>query len=890
MTGMRINGRTRSSADERKRRASTVGVAAAVAIAMGSTTGHAQNQERASGLEEVVVTARYREENIQTTPIAISAFSGAELEMRSLDNVEDIGVVIPNAFMRESVGNYGPTGTIGLRGLSQNDFSYAFEPAVGVYIDDIYHGTLSGSAMDLIDLERLEVLRGPQGTLFGKSSLGGSMRLISTKPQGDNTGQVQITFGEFDRLDVKAMGDIELTDKLFARLVGVTKRRDGYGERLDFTCEMIRRGTPELAGIGDGIGGWIPDPQGPGATAPPGPPGTPGAVYDPDNTNPAAGGRGEPIFVEVGSDADNAFSFPAARDLLQRDNCSLGSLGGEQSEAGRVMLRFLPTDRLEANFSADFSSSSDDPTVETQLTPVIATPTSADQRYENGMILPNYGIPYINTDRWITGDPYTNYSTHADPFDGQTYPTKATMEAWGASAVVDYDLGDRTHMKFITGYRTYESEWNSDTDRTPFPIQGTHYLQEHEQVQVEVQFTGNVLNDRLEWTTGLFYYDSESRAYNTTEFGVFDFGPGGPGTGTLPNFIADDEFTTESKSLFAHAAYSVTDRLAVSGGVRSTSEDKTNTFAHYGQFVIEDPLLFGDDRTDWKLSVDFSLTENIFLYAQGATGFRSEGATPRIFTVGQLGVVPAEEVLTTEIGAKTEFLDQRVRLNAAIFRSDYDPRAIQTFGLVNQCDSPTDPNPTPYFLSGGNCPDGTFFAGGGGLPWFYYANSPGVLEGYEVEITASPIDNMSLNYSLGHTEYSNDNQDPTSPLFLHPSWLLQPEYNMSFGVQYAVQLGNGGTLTPRLDAFYQSHRTNGGSTIQNTCPEQCIPSYTVLNARVTYDAPNDWRVSLAATNLTDEFYWQQLGAAVTNTGAIASNRSGVASRPREWALSLEKHF
>src|SRR5690606_23167001 len=132
---------------------------------------------------------------------------------------------------------------------------------------------------------------------------------------------------------------------------------------------------------------------------------------------------------------------------------------------------------------------------------------------------------------------------------------------------------------------------------------------EHEQLQVEVQFTGSVLNDRLEWTTGLFYYDSESRAYNTTEFGVFDYGPGGPGTGQLPNFIADDEFTTESKSLFAHAAYSVTDRIGVSGGLRYTDEDKTNTFAHYGQFVIEDPLLFGDDRTDWKLSVDFSLLD-----------------------------------------------------------------------------------------------------------------------------------------------------------------------------------------------------------------------------------------------------------------------------------------
>ena len=164
-------------------------LASAIAGALSVTTSTAWAQQ--SGLDEIVVTARYREENIQTTPISISAFSGEELEIRSIENVEDIGLVVPNAYFRRNASNFGPNNTIGLRGLNQVDFSYAFEPTVGIYIDDVYHSTITGSDMDLIDLERVEVLRGPQGTLFGKNSIGGAIRLLSKAPQGDDTGMVR---------------------------------------------------------------------------------------------------------------------------------------------------------------------------------------------------------------------------------------------------------------------------------------------------------------------------------------------------------------------------------------------------------------------------------------------------------------------------------------------------------------------------------------------------------------------------------------------------------------------------------------------------------------------------------------------------------------------------
>jgi iron complex outermembrane receptor protein len=863
-------------------------LASAIAAALSVGTSMAWAQE--GGLDEIVVTARYREENVQTTPISISAFSGEDLELRSIENVEDIGLVIPNAYFRRNASNFGPNNTIGLRGLNQVDFSYAFEPTVGIYIDDVYHSTITGSDMDLVDLERVEVLRGPQGTLFGKNSIGGAIRLISKVPQGDDTGMVSATFGDFDRLDLKAIGDFALVEeKLFVRLVGVTKKQEGYGASLDFTCEMLRRGTPQLAGLGDGLGfgGFGPDSTGPTGD------------FDtlPDLLPPVA--------VPVNGVLDNAFAFPAARSVSQDGTCELGKLGGTSSEAGRIMLRFLPSDKLDINLSVDLSNSDDDPNVDTQLSPIN---NGTDNAYDTNVVFRRYGIHY-NDARMLTGDPYTNYATFADPVNGQYYPRNSVMDAGGVSLVVDYDITDRMSAKLILADRGYDSEWTNDSDRTPFGLTQTHYIQNHDEQQAEVQLSGALgENGRLGWTGGVFFFESESRAYNTTEFEAFHF------TGALLNFVANDGYSTDNQSAFFHVTYDFTERLRVSGGVRYTDEEKSNTFDHGPALNRSDvPLLFGDSRSDWKLSVDFQLNDAMFLYAQSATGFTSEGATPRIFTVGQLMALKGEELESNEIGAKLEFLDNRLRLNAAVFQSDYDPRIRQTGG-VNQCDAPTVLNPAPYRLGGGNCPAGTWFGGlsglppSPGLPWFFYDNSPGTLDGYEVELTASPVDKLLINFSFGQNEYENTNNDPapTNFTYVAPGYLAQPEYTSSLGFQYEVQLGNGGILTPRLDAFYQSERHTGSAAARpaaqgvtaNTCPRQCIPAYTLMNARLTYQPPNaGWRLSLAGTNLTDKFYWQQYAAEITvnnNTGQITSlapaGRSGVASQPREWALTVEKQF
>jgi iron complex outermembrane receptor protein len=133
-----------------------------------------------------------------------------------------------------------------IRGVGQTDFNYALEPGVGLYVDDVYLPTLTGSLLDLLDLDRVEILRGPQGTLAGRNSIGGAIKLFSKRAEGHG-GNVGVTYGSYNRVDVRGSGDFTLLDdKLFMRVAGVTKNRDGYVDRMDYGCTHPDSGVPTL--------------------------------------------------------------------------------------------------------------------------------------------------------------------------------------------------------------------------------------------------------------------------------------------------------------------------------------------------------------------------------------------------------------------------------------------------------------------------------------------------------------------------------------------------------------------------------------------------------------------------------------------------------------------
>ena len=228
------------------------GCALVLASAAASAAEPAQSGELE--LAEVVVTAQFREQRLQDTPIAITAVNAELLESRNQNSLAAVAAQAPNVVLRETGGAFGPGMSASIRGVGQADFNPAFEPGVGIYIDDVYYSSLTGANFDLLDLDRVEIARGPQGVLGGRNSEGGSVKLYSARPKGDNSGSIRASYGSRDLLDFRATGDFQLVeDRLFARLSGVARQQTGYVTRLDYSCVTGNTAIPNQAPQGDCI-------------------------------------------------------------------------------------------------------------------------------------------------------------------------------------------------------------------------------------------------------------------------------------------------------------------------------------------------------------------------------------------------------------------------------------------------------------------------------------------------------------------------------------------------------------------------------------------------------------------------------------------------------------
>jgi iron complex outermembrane receptor protein len=148
----------------------------------------AQAQNDASGSPDIIVTAQFRKERLQDTPLAITAVNAAQLEAKNQTNLAQMADAAPNVSLKPQGASFGPSISASIRGVGQNDFNPAYEPGVGIYIDDVYYPQLTGAVFDLLDVDRVEILRGPQGTLSGRNSEGGAIKLYSKMPNGETSG------------------------------------------------------------------------------------------------------------------------------------------------------------------------------------------------------------------------------------------------------------------------------------------------------------------------------------------------------------------------------------------------------------------------------------------------------------------------------------------------------------------------------------------------------------------------------------------------------------------------------------------------------------------------------------------------------------------------------
>ncbi len=594
-------------------------VAAALAAPSSVFAQESPNAAEAQGVDMIVVTAQFRGQNLQDTPLAISAVSAEMIEARGQIGVADIANRAPSVTLQAGGGPGGAQTTqINIRGVGQTDFNIALEPGVGMYVDDVYRGIMYASTPELLDLERVEILRGPQGTLSGRNSVGGAIRLISKQPDGDTEGYVQGTYGSYNRMDLRAGVNFSLIeDRLFARITGIARHRDGYVTRLDYEC---------------------------------------------------ANGR-PPAPVHAGSQAAG------------RSNCVLGTEGGQSVVAMRGSFRAILSDSIENTVTLDYMADRSEPsanilihqgnwrgpgfnlTANPQIlnTPQnFVLPAGSFTNYANytGLIgtPEQYSLnPESNATDWgisnildvdltdsisvksITA--WRGIRTHST-VDSDASPLNRLLQAW-----------DVEHHQF-----TQELRLSGQVDDLLNWTVGGFYYVGHSLQGGRAGLDGagdNSLAPPLQVYTPMDFafsdpIDVKSRAaFAHLELHPFD-------RFTLTGGL---RYTEDTKSYEYHRFLAP----GVPATLLSASVLPLNNLT--GRFE--------GNRWDWRVAANYELTNDINVYGQIATGFKGGGVNPRPYYAIQIRPFEPESVVAYELGIKADLFDRAMRLNVAAYINDF---------------------------------------------------------------------------------------------------------------------------------------------------------------------------------------------------------------------------
>jgi iron complex outermembrane recepter protein len=806
-------------------------VPAAACAAVFATDAAAQQ------LEEVVVTARFREESLQQMPLAITALTGQMLEANGATNVIDVADWAPNVVLDQLGSGWGPTLAANIRGLGYGDFKATSEPTVTIYIDDVVLGRPTGAILDLLDLERVEVLRGPQGTLFGKNAIGGVVRMISRKPgEGETGGNVEVTAGTYDRLDVRGSFETTLVeDKLFSRVAFVSKRRDGWQRNVDFRCYMVERGTPELAGVNDGIVGW--------------------------DT-----GTNTPIMGVVGSPEDNAFALPTRTSTRGTDrDCVVGTFGDENVQAARGVLRFVPSDSFEMTFTADVTD-------QTATSPYDflenANPnTGLGTLYNNNVALPNWGVPWDG--RFVPDQEDINFSGFNDNAGidgGIETPNINDFNHWGFSGTFDW-RSDNIGVTLILAHREFDAQWGRDSDASPMPINHTLDTFRDEQDTAELRVSGRLFNDKTDWTVGAFYFDADD--FNSNISVLFPC--------LFPTACIDrvDTQNTQNTGVFVNTVTALTDRLSLAVGLRRSEDEKNilqERFDREGNpccgFEVLTPVQAKATQTNPMLSLSYNITDDMMVYGTYQEGFRGGGTTARPTATTRVPFGP-ETLENFEVGIKSDLLNRRLRLNASIFNMRYED--MQT-GSAGQDEF--------------------------GQPAWVTSNAGSAdIKGFEIEVQSTIGNHWFIDATLGHIDFQftdvptlqdclDNGFPPASCGGLIDSDSVPgrtPDYTASLNTGWFTDLSNGSQISFRVGATYQDDTFFGA----NDDPLTRSPAYTLVNTRLTWvSADNSWEASVFGTNITDERAIQSKLNFLNLFGSIQTTYV----RPEEWGLTIRRQF
>ncbi|MYF10608.1 MAG: TonB-dependent receptor [Gammaproteobacteria bacterium] len=656
----------------------------ALAISFLAATGASDSVRAASPgdaavIEEIVVTARKREESLQDVPLSVSAFNESAIENAYGDNIGEFSKMAPNVTLARQP-YAGNALFAGMRGIVFGDLEKSFDPAVGVVIDGVPLVTNTGALIDTFDLESVEILRGPQGTLFGRNTIAGVVNARRTRPTGEFGLRTQFRYGAHNETDVKAVLNFPLGDTLAVKMAAFYDKGDGFQEQADFNLA-----TGEVTGTGDDIPGE-------------------------DTINFYTS-----ILWEPTEDFEALLTFERIDDestLATPVNLTVPNLSPGQWGA--------ITGAMFANFAAG-------------VPPAAAVGGGIGSALvQGGNFCDIYGSVLAPLNGWVPEIACAKFGLDLGESNGYKYSVAAqlfnnSIEQTGYTLELNYDLGD-LRFTSVTGYKEEEELLDEDNLGAPVYIFHPWRPQEYDQFSTELRVTSD-FGGKFDFVGGAYYVESE---YFITA-SVYVFGNRRV-PGAMPSPDGDAGQKLNAFALYGEGYYQVTDDLRLTVGGRWTREEKD--FFIF-QRVSGDasgllpPTAWGcglsgdlqaqadavasawigsaptpaiaearaaglacnsDGKESWteftpRVSLDYAFSDDDMVYASWSRGFRSGGFNGRATTPSSIGPYDPEQVDSFEIGLRSMSFDDRLVFNATLFRAIYKDKhesEIYQFGAATE--------------------------------------------------------------------------------------------------------------------------------------------------------------------------------------------------------------
>ena len=682
----------------------------AAVVAGASVTSGVVNAQ----LEEVVVTAERREASIQDTPISMQALTSDQIENRGIVNLSDLFVSAAGVSGYEAPSSRGNM-SLNIRGVgSGNANSPSTDPAIGLYVDGVFIGKGISNGVDAIDLERIEILRGPQGTLYGRNSTGGAVNFVTKKPSSEGGVEFQASVGDYGYRAVKGRIDAPIGDSLaISASVYKRQRDDLYGNtnaqvggfenvdregfRLAARWMPSDRLTLDYSFANDKI-----DERSQMLNVVGFNPTNASVLFEsgfPDNLTIASGARPATVDAIVGglAQAIEFGVFPVPPQLAPQINQFLGWGADYSAWANERLANF---DSRTGQGSSDTDSYNDSQvdhhnlTLDWQISDAFAVKVIGGYRDTNNELSADLDGMDNSAVGGVLGD--LPISTIGGLIFNQVVPDSIPI-----APGVDLGLGAEDEflmaLKMIGAINTYGAA----------PVFNNYANTDYEQTSVEVQFSGSF--DNLDYVVGVFHWEDEAefRNHRIASFPL--------ATSDTSSYDID----TEATSIFGEATWRL-GKLALTGGLRYTEETKDVTYLWRGynsNFINRyyTHLFSGGDLMSYNLldnyvtneeaetlperagiygrsfSEDFSnvsgratvqyfFNDDFNMYATYATGYRSGGFNGDFFDVANDGpdAYDEEEVTSYEIGLKSSLMGGRMQFNAAAFMYEYEDLQVST--------------------------------------------------------------------------------------------------------------------------------------------------------------------------------------------------------------------